>query len=424
MNKLEISYKIHNNRIIHLAFTLFIVITLTLTLTSCDLTTNQNITLGTPITFDKTKNNTTTRADSTPVDTQYRYKYIKGISGEFASQFSNLVSDAKFNEWVDQFEGMNPQGTRDIVELNLISFIREFNISKQAFTKANNSLREQAQKNGWESRAFTQKEVEVLYSNETALINKTFVNPDALLYNGEIYTLEWFAENSVSDYIAVGFPPDLLFEKCEVWQSSTEFSIQKEGIQLVVANVNAYEQELESKALIQAEDFLYSAQYCWDFYNIPAEFSALVPDQNDFTQWSNQFKAVNFDGDISADEYTILNFIRYFNIDKESFVDVNTQLRDKGTNLFNDTQIEALFTGDETAINSGLMNPQAILYNNIIYPPKWFADNDARAYKQEQIPLELLQQKCVDWEKDNIFAKQKDGIKGIKEKIAQLEVMK
>ena len=359
--------------------------------------------------------------DNSSVDLKYQYRYIDTISDEIPKEFQEIVGENKYALWVQEFAGKDPQGTRTIEDYNLISFIIDFNISKQQFMEANNKIKSNPNNS---EKGFTQQEIEILYSNETALINKTFVNDEAILYGNEIYTLSWFASNSVDEYKRVGFPVELLKEKCNQWGESTEFSVYTSGVQLVFDNILVYEQQLESAHIVEAEDFLFTAEYCWDFYNIPEDFAKLVPDENAFEEWSNNFKAINFNGQYEAKEYTILNFIESFYISKEDFIEINNQYYQKGSFLFNNLEIDALFSGDMDEINRMFINQQSIIWNGIIYTPEWFAENDAKAYRDTGIPVDILRNKYIQWENDKTFINHKDGINGINDKITTLEVLK
>lgn len=358
------------------------------------------------------------------LDSEYCYTYIKGISGEFSTAFSSLVTQDEYEQFSQQFAGKNPQGTRNLADFNLITFIRDMNISKQTFVKANSEQRQKAEKNGWSYQGtFTQLEVEVLFSDDSARINKTFVNPNAILFNGEIYTLEWFANNDAEEYRLVGFDVDELREKCDEWLNDG-IDVPREPVSMVIANIDILTKKNKDGINFDSDNYAFSAPLIWDYYNIPSKFIELVDDKAEFDEWANKFKAVNFEGFFDEEEYNILSFINRFSITQDRFEMVNDEYTNNGVLLFNDEQVDVLYSGDSALINQYFVNPLALLHRGIIYTPEWFFLNDATAYKAAALPPDVLQNKCIQWEKENTFAEYPSGIDEIRGKIAKLEVIK
>lgn len=112
------------------------------------------------------------------------------------SRFAKLVSEKEFDQWLNQFQHVNPSAKRDPREHNILNFIKEFNIPKEDFIKANTVSPDNI--------LYTQEEIEILYSNDMAAINLAFMNPDAIYSNGEIYTPEWLDNHSAKDYAKAG----------------------------------------------------------------------------------------------------------------------------------------------------------------------------------------------------------------------------
>ena len=85
-----------------------------------------------------------------------------------------------------------------------LDFIREFNISKEAFTQANFSVPEYP--------IFTQEEIDIIYSFDLTRINAHFGNPDAVILGEDIYPLVWFEKNPVEEWAARDIPAQMIEE--------------------------------------------------------------------------------------------------------------------------------------------------------------------------------------------------------------------
>ena len=85
-----------------------------------------------------------------------------------------------------------------------LDFIREFNISKEAFTQANFSVPEYP--------IFTQEEIDIIYSFDLIRINAHFGNPDAVILGENIYPLVWFEKNPVEEWAARDIPAQMVEE--------------------------------------------------------------------------------------------------------------------------------------------------------------------------------------------------------------------
>ena len=85
-----------------------------------------------------------------------------------------------------------------------LDFIREFNISKEAFTQANFSVPEYP--------TFTQEEIDIIYSFDLTRINAHFGNPDAVILGENIYPMVWFEKNPVEEWAARDIPAQMVEE--------------------------------------------------------------------------------------------------------------------------------------------------------------------------------------------------------------------
>lgn len=63
-------------------------------------------------------------------------------------------------------------------------------------------------KSWWDAKTdfYTKEVIDAVYSDDVKAINKAFVNPYAMYYDGEIYTMQWFEEHSAADFESEGIP--------------------------------------------------------------------------------------------------------------------------------------------------------------------------------------------------------------------------
>lgn len=127
----------------------------------------------------------------------FRTRYIFEFYGmlDFVSE---LVDRDALSSWMKQFES----GERSLWELTLFTAVNELGISKESLLQAN----EQS------GKLFTDEQIASLYLNDIRKVNECFVNPYALLHDGEIYTPDWLATHTAEDYKRIGITADELKE--------------------------------------------------------------------------------------------------------------------------------------------------------------------------------------------------------------------
>ena len=130
------------------------------------------------------------------------WAYLPGYGG-VGGHFISLVDENEYNDWLNSFDCVNPQGTRDGDEYNIYTFIKEFNISKEDFIKAN------------ESFVYTDEEIDLLFNSDEEYVLDRIVNPYAVRIGHKIYTPFWLATHTADDYRAEGITPEMLSEKAD-----------------------------------------------------------------------------------------------------------------------------------------------------------------------------------------------------------------
>ncbi|MBE6651276.1 MAG: M56 family metallopeptidase [Ruminococcaceae bacterium] len=127
----------------------------------------------------------------------FRTRYIFEFYGmlDFVAE---LVDPTVLSNWLEQFDN----GKRSLWDLTLFAAVSELGIPKESLLEANTQ-------NGG---LFTDEQIASLYSNDIKKVNECFVNPYALLHDGKIYTADWLATHTASEYKNVGITADEIKE--------------------------------------------------------------------------------------------------------------------------------------------------------------------------------------------------------------------
>ncbi len=128
---------------------------------------------------------------------QYCTKYVTDFYGIEA-----FVADLVEKDTLKSFLRPFYEKERSLWELTVLSAVKEMNIPKSVFIKAN-------AENG---SVFTDEQIEALYSGDEVALNRAFVSPWALTANGKIFTPDWLAVHTASDYKKNGITFDTLLE--------------------------------------------------------------------------------------------------------------------------------------------------------------------------------------------------------------------
>ena len=112
----------------------------------------------------------------------------------------------------------------------------------------------------------------------------------------------------------------------------------------------------------------YMGKYRRDFYGIDTSFNALVGENGNeiVGEWLNtEYNFSNTEGDWKK-PFTILDFIKEFNINKEDFISVNENM---SIPRYTDEEIDALFSDDIQQIYDIFLSPNAFYINGTVYTP-------------------------------------------------------
>ncbi|MCH5200340.1 MAG: hypothetical protein J1F60_05205 [Oscillospiraceae bacterium] len=134
--------------------------------------------------------------------------WLRDYTEEYVLRFENLTSDIlelvprnDFTAWLKKHDEEKIASEERISPLTVLAFVMEFDISKEQLL----SVIAEDNDPSW---TITREDVDVIYSGDMELINKTFINEYSVLHNNKIYTPEWFYEHTTAEYIELGFTDD------------------------------------------------------------------------------------------------------------------------------------------------------------------------------------------------------------------------
>lgn len=135
------------------------------------------------------------------------WAYLPEYSG-VENSFVELVDKDDYEKWVNDFKHINPDGTRESYEYSIYSFIKDFNISKEEFSKINYKYGDMT--------VYTDEEIDMLFCGDEEYIFDSIINPYAIRKGTNIYTPYWLATHTVADYISEGLTADSLSDKYDM----------------------------------------------------------------------------------------------------------------------------------------------------------------------------------------------------------------
>ena len=125
-------------------------------------------------------------------------------------------------------------------------------------------------------------------------------------------------------------------------------------------------------------------------FTISGIFSDLV-DHDDYVAWSNKANSQwQADDEVNHPPRTPVDFIREFNISKETFTQANFTIPEYAP--FTQEEIDIIYSFDLTRINAHFGNPDAVILGEDIYPLVWFEKNPVEEWAARDIPAQMVEE--------------------------------
>lgn len=123
---------------------------------------------------------------------------------EYVLRFENLTSEIlslaprdEYTAWLNSYNGKVTASEERIPPLTVLDFVKEFDISEEQLL----SIVKEDNDPDW---TITSDDVAVIFSDDTELINRRFINKYAVLAGDKIYTPQWFYEHTAAEYAEEG----------------------------------------------------------------------------------------------------------------------------------------------------------------------------------------------------------------------------
>lgn len=223
----------------------------------------------------------------------------------------NLVSEEEYQKWIDSFSEENKSW--DIcLQADFIEF---FHLDRETVDKVLGIT-------------YSEEQIDAFFSNEQDKIDEAFVNPYAVLINKKIYSPEWFATHTWSDYIEAGITESMLLECLSKWDD--EFLIApalQVAYQMKQQNFNIDLENYDS--IIKYIDNL-------ELYGIPDSIHRIVSDE-EYEKYVSLFVNENVSPERSLSQFNIVNFVTDFEIGYMEFLEMTDS-------IFTDVEQQTIFS--------------------------------------------------------------------------------
>ena len=237
---------------------------------------------------------------------------------------NEIVGQDALDTWASQFED-----GRNKWECTTYNAVRELNISKEDFIIANKGI------------TYTPYQIDAIFSDDINLINQAFINDYALLIGDKIYTPDWLATHTISNYEQSRIDANELMQyldKIDV----VELERETLAIKANLSRINPAFVDNNSLA---------RNQYEIDFYSMPDFIHELIP-STEYEAWASRFIVENNNEVRDMSEFNIINIVRELNIKKSDFIKANAQ------RIYTEEQIEAIYFGSNDDINGEFSQPK------------------------------------------------------------------
>lgn len=208
----------------------------------------------------------------------------------------NLVSESQYQEWIKSFDS----GSKDwniCVQADFISF---FGLNEEQVREAI-------------GMSYSEEQIRALVSNDSRKIDEAFINPYAVYSDGKIYSPEWFAVHTWSDYLKAGISQDVLLDYISKWDEELLIiPILQTTYQLKQHNVN-----------VNLDDYNSISGYVNNIqlYGIPDSLRNTLTD-SEYENYVKQFTGENVSADRPLSEFNIVNFLTDYKIEYADFVNL------------------------------------------------------------------------------------------------------
>lgn len=315
------------------------------------------------------------------------------------------VGDEEANQWERelQWNDTNPDFYPFNEGMNIENFIIDFQISKEVFLEcvrkplsdgdlsqisANEGLDHVMTENEYYNKySFTDEQIDALFSGDQGRVNRAFCGPLAFINeaDGELYSIYWLAEHSAEDYTAAGLPLEQVWKVAALAQTE-EFS------SCTVLGSKVADVLYRAAGGADVEDICPVHKFLYHSYE--ASLLRFVGEEA-VDQWAASLPYIGWE------TMSIVDFVDYFQIPKETFIELTRSDLDAdflaeydGITVYSLEMIDAIYSGDRRQINEAFCGDLALVNpgDGALYTIYWLAGHGAEDYIAARLPLDQVEQ--------------------------------
>ena len=312
-------------------------------------------------------------------------KYMFEFYG-MPAQVSDLVEDRDaYEEWMNSFNS----GNRSKWEMTILSAVQELNVPMDALLKYNSET----------GYVYTDEQIRALYSGDIKEVNRCFAKRYSLVVDGEIYSLEWLATHSASDYKKHGIEyEDLIADDYLLRINKSEFAF---ACVPIVMNAKVLNPDFNLSGFVPLRELEFKPS----FYVIPEELRKMVTDE-EYEEWANEFLVEDNYGARDFSEFNVINFIVDNKLDLNK---VQKFIPEKSLTALRSKNKEALL--DSYRVGD-IPDTFSIKKGDEIYNVDWLSTKTIQDYEKHGITIEDLETLIRALEPDHGYRKEYSYILG------------
>lgn len=227
-------------------------------------------------------------------NTEFCAKYISEFYGlhDFVAE---LVNETDLSNWMKQFDSEE----RSRWDLTILSVVQELSIPQEQLTKANNNA----------GKLFSDEQISSLYSGDIKKVNQCFANPYALVVDGEIYTPDWLATHTLSNYQRKGITFDILEKYIEI--------IDIPELDFVCVPIALAMKELNKSFDVFSVEQVTRIEYHPSIYFMPDKIHSYFSDE-EYEKWVSSFLV---EGNTKVRDFSEFNIVNILAEHEEKQID-------------------------------------------------------------------------------------------------------
>lgn len=179
---------------------------------------------------------------------EYTEEYVFRFEN-LTSEILDLVSRDKYTAWINSHNEKKIASKERITPLTILDFVNEFDISEEQLL----SVIAEDNDPAW---TIIREDVDVIYSGNPELINRTFMNKYSILHDDKIYTPQWMYEHTAAEYTEAGLSN---YEVTSIMVKMKKLPFKDEAVKAMEDKYKEFQSSIKETA-VKDEEFPEIAQ--------------------------------------------------------------------------------------------------------------------------------------------------------------------